>query len=78
MTLSGLYRADDGAEGLRKRLDELCEEADRAVDAGAQFVVLSDRDSTQDLAPIPSLLMLSAVHHHLIRGHKRMQAGLVV
>ena len=78
VTLSGLYRADDGAEGLRKRLDELCEEADRAVDAGAQFVVLSDRDSTQDLAPIPSLLMLSAVHHHLIRGHKRMQAGLVV
>ena len=78
VTLSGLYRADDGAEGLQKRLDELCEEADRAVDAGAQFVVLSDRDSTQDLAPIPSLLMLSAVHHHLIRGHKRMQAGLVV
>ncbi len=41
-------------------------------------MVLSDRDSTQDLAPIPSLLMLSAVHHHLIRGHKRMQVGLAV
>ena len=78
VTLQGLYRADDGAEGLRQRLDELCEEADKAVDSGAQFVVLSDRDSTQDLAPIPSLLMLSAVHHHLIRGQKRMQVGLVV
>ncbi|MEK9602690.1 MAG: glutamate synthase central domain-containing protein, partial [Pontimonas sp.] len=78
VTLQGLYRADDGAEGLKQRLDELCEEADKAVDSGAQFVVLSDRDSTQDLAPIPSLLMLSAVHHHLIRGQKRMQVGLVV
>ena len=78
VTLSGLYRADDGAEGLERRLEELCSAADDAVDSGAQFVVLSDRDSTQDLAPIPSLLMLSAVHHHLIRGHKRMQVGLVV
>ncbi len=76
--LSGLYKADDGAEGLRSRLSELCVEADKAVDGGAQFVVLSDRDSTADAAPIPSLLMLSAVHHHLIRQHKRMQVGLVV
>jgi len=76
--LSGLYRVDQGVEGLRERLAELCEQADRAVDNGAQFLVLSDRDSTQDLAPIPSLLMLSAVHHHLIRGEKRMQVGIVV
>ena len=77
-TLSGLYRVDEGAQGLKQRLDELCAEADSAIDRGAQFLVLSDRDSHQDLAPIPSLLMLSAVHHHLIRGHKRMQVGLVV
>lgn len=76
--LSGLYRVDDGAEGLVERLAQLCEQADRAVDSGAQFLVLSDRDSTADLAPIPSLLMLSAVHHHLIRGEKRMQVGIVV
>lgn len=76
--LSGLYRIDDGAEGLERRLEELCHEADIAVDGGAQFLVLSDRDSTSDLAPIPSLLMLSAVHHHLIRGEKRMQVGIVV
>ncbi len=78
VTLSGLYRADDGVAGLSARLEELCREADAAVDSGAQFVILSDRDSTADLAPIPSLLMLSAVHHHLIRGQKRMQVGLVV
>jgi glutamate synthase (NADPH/NADH) large chain len=76
--LSGLYRIDDGAEGLERRLEELCHQADEAVDGGAQFLVLSDRDSTADLAPIPSLLMLSAVHHHLIRGEKRMQVGIVV
>jgi len=76
--LSGLYRIEQGVEGLRNRLQELCDEADRAVDQGAMFLVLSDRESTQDLAPIPSLLMLSAVHHHLIRGEKRMQVGIVV
>jgi glutamate synthase (NADPH/NADH) large chain len=76
--LTGLYRIDDGVGGLEQRLAELCHQADEAVDGGAQFLVLSDRDSTADLAPIPSLLMLSAVHHHLIRGEKRMQVGLVV
>ena len=76
--LSGLYPVDRGVEGLRGRLDELCAEADKAVDQGAKYLILSDRHSTQDLAPIPSLLLLSAVHHHLIRGHKRMRVGIVV
>ena len=77
-TLSGLYRVEEGADGLHARLEAMCREADDAINAGALFLVLSDRDSHQDLAPIPSLLMLSAVHHHLIRGNKRMQVGLVV
>lgn len=77
-TLRGCYRVDDGVEGLRKRLAELCEEADRAIDAGAGFIVLSDRDSNRDYAPIPSLLMTSAVHHHLIRTERRMRVGLVI
>lgn len=76
--LSGLYRVDGKTQGLRDRLAQLCQEADEAVDAGVRFLVVSDRDSTQDLAPIPSLLSLSAIHHHLIRGGKRMQVGLVV
>ncbi|HEU4466071.1 MAG TPA: glutamate synthase central domain-containing protein, partial [Agromyces sp.] len=76
--LRGLYRVDDGPDGLRARLAELCREVDEAIDEGASFIVLSDRDSTKDLAPIPSLLMLSAVHHHLIRSETRMKVGLVV
>ncbi|MRG58525.1 glutamate synthase large subunit [Agromyces sp. CFH 90414] len=77
-TLRGLYRVDAGPEALRARLAELCTEADEAIAEGAAFIVLSDRDSTKDLAPIPSLLMLSAVHHHLIRSGDRMKVGLVV
>ncbi|ANJ26941.1 glutamate synthase subunit alpha [Agromyces aureus] len=78
ITLKGLYRVDDGPEAMRARLDELCVEVDQAIAEGARFVVLSDRDSTAELAPIPSLLMLSAVHHHLIRSETRMEVGLVV
>ncbi|WP_438855656.1 glutamate synthase large subunit [Agromyces sp. M3QZ16-3] len=77
-TLRGLYRVDEGAAGLRERIDELCREVDEAIEEGASFIVLSDRDTTKDLAPIPSLLMLSAVHHHLIRSETRMKVGLVV
>lgn len=77
-TVEGLYAVNQGVDGLRDRLDDICREADDAVDRGVRFVILSDRHSTQDLAPIPSLLLLSAVHHHLIRGHKRMRVGLVV
>ncbi|HLP22763.1 MAG TPA: glutamate synthase large subunit, partial [Microbacteriaceae bacterium] len=74
----GLYRVDEGAPALRARLGAICAEVDAAIEAGAEFIVLSDRDSTADLAPIPSLLLLSAVHHHLIRLGTRMKAGLVV
>ncbi|BDZ52977.1 hypothetical protein GCM10025870_00500 [Agromyces marinus] len=77
-TLRGLYRVDEGSEGLRARIEELCGEVDEAIAEGASFIVLSDRDTTKDLAPIPSLLMLSAVHHHLIRSETRMKVGLVV
>ena len=78
VALSCLYRVDDGAEALEKRLTEMCTEVDEALAAGATFIVLSDRDSNRELAPIPSLLSLSAIHHHLIRQGNRMMAGLVV
>jgi glutamate synthase (NADPH/NADH) large chain len=77
-TISGLYRIDEGAKAMEQRLDQMCEEVDTALDDGAMFVVLSDRDSDEDLAPIPSLLMLSAIHHHLIRTGRRMQSSLIV
>lgn len=77
-TIKGLYRVDDGEGALQRRLDEICGEVDAALDAGATFIILSDRDSTRELAPIPSLLLVSAVHHHLIRTGRRMETSLTV
>jgi glutamate synthase (NADPH/NADH) large chain len=77
-TVRGLYRVDKGPKAMEKRLAKMCAEVDGAIAAGAEFIVLSDRDSNKDLAPIPSLLMLAAVHHHLIRNETRMSVGLIV
>jgi len=77
-TVRGLYRFDDGPGALSSRIEEMCHEVDAAIEAGALFIVLSDRDSTKDLAPIPSLLMIAAVHHHLIRTENRLKVGIVV
>ncbi len=77
-TIRGLYRVDDGVDALEKRLTAMCNEVDVALSMGVHFVILSDRDSNADLAPIPSLLMVSAVHHHLIRQGRRMQTALIV
>jgi glutamate synthase (NADPH/NADH) large chain len=78
VTIRGLYHFDEGPDAMRDRLAEIYDEVDQAIADGAEFIVLSDRDSNKDLAPIPSLLMLSAVHHHLSRAETRMQVGLVV
>ncbi|MEJ5915522.1 glutamate synthase large subunit [Pseudokineococcus sp. 1T1Z-3] len=76
--VSGLYRVDGGGEALAARLEEICAEVSAAIADGARFVVLSDRDSDALLAPIPSLLLTAAVHHHLLREKTRTQVGLVV
>ncbi|MGO2860020.1 MAG: glutamate synthase large subunit [Brevibacterium sp.] len=78
VTLSGLYSVNGGDEAMERRIDELCAEASAAVSAGAVFIVLSDRQSTADLAPIPSLLLTSALHHHLVRERTRTQVSIVV
>ena len=77
-TIKGLYRADQGPKAMEQRIAAMCEEADRAIEDGALFLVLSDRDSNKEFAPVPSLLMLAAVHHHLIRAENRMKVGLIV
>ncbi|MEU4095629.1 glutamate synthase large subunit [Streptomyces sp. NPDC026673] len=77
-TLSGLYRVSGGGEALAARLTEICAEADAAIEDGARLIVLSDRHSDAEHAPIPSLLLTSAVHHHLIRTKQRTQVGLLV
>ncbi|MGV8882114.1 MAG: glutamate synthase large subunit [Rhodoglobus sp.] len=77
-TIRALYRVDKGPKAMEKRLAKMCAEVDRAIENGAQFIVISDRDSNKDYAPIPSLLSLSAVHHHLIRAQNRMKVGIIV
>ena len=77
-TISGLYRVAGGGAALASALAQVRREASEAIAAGARILVLSDRNSTADLAPIPSLLLTSAVHHHLIREKTRTRAGLVV
>ena len=68
----------DGEQGLRDALDAARATASEAIDNGARIVVISDRNSDEVFAPIPSLLLTSAVHHHLIREKKRTQVGLIV
>ncbi|MEK9736363.1 MAG: glutamate synthase central domain-containing protein, partial [Candidatus Nanopelagicales bacterium] len=74
----GLYDVDGGAAALEARLEEIFAEMDAMIEAGTRFIVLSDRDATTDLAPIPSLLLCAAVHHHLVRHNTRTQVGLNV
>jgi glutamate synthase (NADPH) large chain len=63
---------------LEKAITEMCRKAEKAVDKGCNFVILSDRGISPEMVPIPSLLAVSAVHHHLINVQKRMQVGLIV
>ena len=76
--VQGLYRVAGGAEALQERLEEIFTEVSAAIEDGTRLIILSDRDGDRDLAPIPSLLLTSAVHHHLIREKTRTQVGLIV
>lgn len=74
----GLYDVEGGGEAMARRIDEICQEVSEAIEGGARIIVLSDRHSTAELAPIPSLLLTGAVHHHLVREKTRTQVGLLV
>ena len=74
----GLFSIADGGDSLRERLNEIKAEVSQAINDGARIIVLSDRDGDAENAPIPSLLLTSAVHHHLIREKTRTKVGLVV
>ena len=78
LRVRGLYRPVDGARSLRDRIAEICEKVSAAVNRGVQFVIISDRDSNGAWAPIPSLLLTSAVHHHLLRSATRTRVALIV
>ncbi|RYP84926.1 glutamate synthase large subunit [Nocardioides guangzhouensis] len=74
----GLYQVEGGGAAMAERIDEICAEVSQAIADGARIIVLSDRHSTAELAPIPSLLLTGAVHHHLVREKTRTQVGLLV
>ncbi len=74
----GLYEVGGGGAAMAARIAEICREVGRAIADGARIIVLSDRHSDADLAPIPSLLLTAAVHHHLVREKTRTQVGLLV
>ncbi|GAA3864214.1 glutamate synthase large subunit [Saccharothrix violaceirubra] len=76
--LSGLYEVDGGGDALASAIERVRREASEAIAGGARTLVLSDRDSDHRLAPIPSLLLVSAVHHHLVRTKERLRVALVV
>jgi len=76
--VSGLYRVAGGGLAMKRAIDKVRAEVSRAIDDGARIVVLSDRNADDVYAPIPSLLLTAAVHHHLIREKKRTKVGLIV
>ena len=77
-TLSMLFNPAKGTDGLENALKELCLKAEKAVDNGSNYIIISDRGVDAQHAPIPSLLAVSAIHHHLIDRRKRMQIDIIV
>jgi glutamate synthase (NADPH/NADH) large chain len=78
ITLPILFRVADGGAGLRKAIEQVRERASEAINEGHNIIILSDRGHNETEAPIPALLAVSAVHHHLVRAGTRTQVGLVL
>ncbi|HWP93601.1 MAG TPA: glutamate synthase large subunit [Thermodesulfobacteriota bacterium] len=78
VTLPILFKVSEGGRGLEKAMDELYSQADRAISEGANILILSDKGVDRESAPIPALLAVSGLHHHLIREGTRTKVGLVL
>ena len=76
--ISLLFPASEGASGLQKALDRICAEAASAIRSGKEYLILSDRGVGRDHVPIPALLAVGAVHHHLIREKLRSSSSLIL
>ncbi|MDX1411969.1 MAG: glutamate synthase central domain-containing protein, partial [Nitrospirales bacterium] len=77
-TLPLLFRVAEGPDGLEVAVEKLCQEASKAIQDGEKFLILSDRGVNKQMAPIPSLLGIAAVHHHLVRQETRTEVGLIL
>jgi glutamate synthase (ferredoxin) len=78
VTLPILFKAADGVKGLEGALDQLFAATDKAIAGGSNIIILSDRGLSAEHAPIPALLAVSGLHHHLIRQGTRTRVGLVL
>jgi glutamate synthase (ferredoxin) len=78
VTLPMVFPASEGEAGLKAALDGICTAADAAIAEGKSLIILSDRDVNPDQAPIPALLAVGGLHHHLIRNGSRTRVGLVL
>jgi glutamate synthase (NADPH/NADH) large chain/glutamate synthase (ferredoxin) len=78
IVLDCTWKADSGPSGMKERLDELCAEAEKAVQENRNILILSDRATSVERIPIPTLLSIGTIHHHLTRIRKRMRASIVV
>jgi len=78
VTLPMVYRVSEGGAGLRRAMDDLCKAANDSIKGGATILILSDRNTDKEFAPIPSLLATSGVHHNMVREGTRTKATLIV
>src|SRR5438128_2207611 len=78
ITLPMLFKVDNGRRGLEQAMADLCYQASAAIASGYEIIILSDRGVDRDHAPVPALLAVSGVHHHLIREGTRTQVGFVI
>jgi glutamate synthase (ferredoxin) len=78
LTLPILFKASSGAKGLERALKRLCSAADKAIADGTNILILSDRGISASKAPIPALLAMAGLHHHLIRKGTRTRVGIVL
>jgi glutamate synthase (NADPH/NADH) large chain len=77
LKMPALYEVAKGRDGLDKALNQLCHQAEQSVKDGVNYIILSDRAADEKMAPIPSLLAVSAVHHYLVSVQKRVQTALI-
>ncbi|MFR9651149.1 MAG: glutamate synthase large subunit [Rikenellaceae bacterium] len=77
-TLDMTFAVNDGAAGLEAGVKRLCKEAEEAVGSNFNYIILSDKGVSEERAAIPSVMAVSAVHHHLIAQRKRVQTALIV
>ena len=77
-TVPMVFPVKDGVKGFEKAMKNMLEAAENAVDNKKNYIILTDRGISEEMAPIPSLMAVAAVHHHLIRSQKRMQVGIIV